>query len=152
MRVWLRSTYVSVSPLCIAYAISFHSIAYARLYVRASCMPCYLVHHVCHFIALCMLGCILVAFHAYHAYCIVFRVGVNLGTGNEVRSVLRVTERVSIPSHRHSGLSMMELGLVVFTCAFILYWVMQMDSSAIMHRDAWLVARGSRHADICENT
>ena len=146
MWVWLRSTHVGVSPLCIVYAISLHSIAYARLYVRALCMPCYLVHRVCHFIALCMLGCILVAFHVYHAYCIVLGIGVSPSTGNEGRFVLRVTERVSIPSHQHSGLSMMELGLVVFICAFILYWVAQFDSSAIMHWDAWLEARGSRTA------
>ena len=64
-----------------------------------------------------MLGCILVAFHAYHAYCIVLGIGISPGTGNEVRFVLRVTERVSIPSHRHSGLSMMELGFRwVFMC------------------------------------
>ena len=60
-------------------------------------MPCYLVHRVCHSITFCMLGCILVAFHAYHAYCIVFGIGVSPGTGNEARFVLRVTERVSIP-------------------------------------------------------
>ena len=77
--------------------MSFHSIVYARLYVSALCMPCYLVHRVCHFIALCMRGCILVAFHAYHAYCIVFGIGVCPGTGNEVHFVLRVTECVSIP-------------------------------------------------------
>ncbi|KAF5933843.1 hypothetical protein HYC85_030014 [Camellia sinensis] len=34
--------------------------------------------------------------------------GVSPSTGNEVRFVLRVTERVSIPSRRHFGLSMME--------------------------------------------
>ena len=59
MWVWLRSTHVGVSPLCIVYAISFHSIVYARLYISALRMPCYLVHRVCHFIALCMLGCML---------------------------------------------------------------------------------------------
>ena len=65
--VWLRSTHVGVIPLCIVYAISFHSIAYARLYVSSLCIPCYLVHRVCRFIALCMLGCILVAFmHVMH--------------------------------------------------------------------------------------
>ena len=67
MWVWLRSTHVGVSPLCIEYAISFYSIAYAWLYVRALRMPCYIVHCVCHLIALCMLGCILVAFmHVMH--------------------------------------------------------------------------------------
>ena len=71
---------------------------------------------VCHFIALCMLGCILVAFHACHAYRIVFGIGVSPSTGDEVRFILRVTECVSIPSHRHSGLSMMELG---FSCVFM---------------------------------
>ena len=110
---------------------------------RASCMP---FHSIVH--ARLYISCI----HAYHAYCIVFGVGVSPGTGNEVRFVLRVTERVSIHNHRHSGLSMMELGLVVFICAFILYWVAQLNSSAIMHRYAWLVTRGSRHAYICENT
>ena len=71
MWVWLRSTHVSVSPLCIVYAISFHSIAYARLYVSALCMPCCLVHRVCHFIALCMLGCMLVALCVpSHLHCV----------------------------------------------------------------------------------
>ena len=60
-------------------------------------MPCHIEHCVCHFIALCMLCCILVAFHAYHAYCIVSGIGVSPGTGNEVHFVLRVTECVSIP-------------------------------------------------------
>ena len=81
-----------------------------------------------------------------------FGIGVSPGTGSEVRFVLRVMERVSIPSHRHSGLPMMELGFVVFICAFILHWLAHFAPSAIMYRDAWLVARGSRHADICENT
>ena len=106
--MWLRSTHVGVSPLCIVYAISFQCIVYARPYVSTLCMPCYPVHHVCHFIACCMLGCILVAFHACHAYYIVFGIGVSPSTGNEVRFVLRVTERVSILGRRHSGLSMME--------------------------------------------
>ena len=49
------------------------------------------------FIALCMLGLYFSCIHAYHAYCIVFGIGVSPGTGNEARFVLRVTERVSIP-------------------------------------------------------
>ena len=58
----------------------------------------------------------IVAFHAYHVYCIMLGIGISPGTWNEVRFVLRVTKRVSIPSHRHSGLSMMELG---FSCSFM---------------------------------
>ena len=38
----------------------------------------------------------------------VWGVGVSPSTGNEGRFVLQVTERVSIPNRRHSGLSMME--------------------------------------------
>ncbi|GMP81183.1 hypothetical protein CsSME_00035978 [Camellia sinensis var. sinensis] len=49
----------------------FHSIVHTRLY--------------------------LICIHAYHAYCIVFGIGVSPGVGNEVHFVLRVTECVSIP-------------------------------------------------------
>ena len=136
MWVWMRSTYVGVSPLCIAYAISFHSIAYARLYVSALCMPCYLVHRVCHFIALCMLGCILVAFHAYHAYCIVLGIGISPDTRNEVRFVLRVTKRVSIPQSPtlriiHDGVR----SCCVYTCIH-----------SILSCTFWLLCH---HASIC---
>ena len=55
------------------------------------------------------------------------------------------------PSHRHSGLSMMELGFVVAFIYIAPYIELcKSDSSAIMHRYARLVARGSRHAYICE--
>ena len=37
-----------------------------------------------------------------------FGIGVSPSTGNEGRFILRVTERVSIPGRRHSGLIMME--------------------------------------------
>ena len=106
MWVWLRSTHVGVSPLCIEYAISFYSIAYALLY-RALCMPSHSIVH-----ARLYINCI----HACHAYCIVLGIGVSPSTGNEGRFVLRVTERVSIPSHRHSGLSMMEFR---FCCVYM---------------------------------
>jgi len=66
---------------------------------RASCMPFPSIVH-----AKLYISCI----HACHAYCIVLGIGVSSSTGNERRFVLRVTERVSIPNHRHSGLSMME--------------------------------------------
>ncbi|KAI8007810.1 hypothetical protein LOK49_LG07G01020 [Camellia lanceoleosa] len=80
----------------IALYMSFH--VHCILYVILSvCVPVGTHFEAFHFIALCMLGCILVAFHAYHAYCIVFGIGVSPGTGNEVHSVLRVTECVSIP-------------------------------------------------------
>ena len=69
----------------------FHSIVHVRLY----------------------LSCI----HACHAYCIVLGIGVSPSTGNEGRFVLRVTERVSILSHRHSRLSMMEFrSCCVYMC------------------------------------
>ena len=74
---------------------------------RASCMP---FHSIVH--ARLYISCI----HACHAYCIVLGIGVSLSTGNEGRFVLRVTERVSIPSHRHSGLSMMEFR---FCCVYV---------------------------------
>lgn len=79
------ASYMSVAeaPSCwykpiIAFCMSFCIPRFACLWARIS-------RHLI-FIALRMLGCILVAFHAYHAYC----------TGNEARFVLRVTERVSI--------------------------------------------------------
>ena len=145
MWVWLRSIHLGVSPLCIVYAISFHSIAYARLYVSALCMPCYLVHCVCHFITLCMLSCILVAFHAYHAYCIVFGIGVSPGTGNEVRSVLRVTERVSIPQsptlrNTHDG--------VGFCCIFIcIHFILSCAIRLLGHHASICVIGGTRTDD-----
>ena len=140
--MWLRSTHVGASPYCIVYAISFHSVVYARLYVSALCMPCYLVHRVCHFITLCMLGCILVAFHAYHAYCIVFGIGVSPGTGNEVRSLLRVTERVSIPGHRHSGLTMMESrSCCVFMC---IHFILSRAIRLLGHHASRCVIGGTR--------
>ena len=44
-------------------------------------------------------------------------IGVSPNTGNEGRFVLWVTERVSIPSRRHSGLPMMEFrSCCVFMC------------------------------------
>ena len=142
MWVWLRSTHVGVSPLCIVYAISFNSIAYARLYVSALCMPCYLGHRVCHFIALCMLGCILVA---YHAYCIVLGIGVSPSTGNEGRFVLRVTERVSIPSHRHSGLSMMEFrSCCIYMC---IHFILSRAIRLLGHHASICVIGGTRIED-----
>ena len=45
-----------------------------------------------------------------------FGIGVSPTRGNEGRFVLRVTERVSIPSHWHSGLSMMEF---TFCCVYM---------------------------------
>ena len=130
MWVWLRSIHVGISPLCNVYAISFHSIVYARLYVSALCIPYYLVHRVCHFIALCMLGCIL------DAYYIVFGIRVSQSMGNEGRFVLRVTERDSIPSHRLSGLSMMEFrSCCVYMCIHL-----------ILSRAIWLIGH---HASIC---
>ena len=128
-----------------ALCMPFHSIAYARLYVSALCMPCYLVHRVCHFIALCMLGCILVAFHAYHAYCIVFGIGVSPSTGNEGRFVLRVTERVSIPCHRHSGLPMIEFrSCYVFKC---IHFTLSRAIRLLGHHASRCVIGGTRIED-----
>ena len=127
MWVWLRSTHVGVSPLCIVYAFSIHSIAYARLRVSALCMPCYIEHCVCHFI------------------CIVFGIGVSPGTGNEGRFVLRVTERVSISCRRHSGLPMMEFrSCCVFMC---IHFILSRAIQLLGHHASICIIGGTRIED-----
>ena len=74
-----------------ALCMPFHSIAYARLYVSR------IVYAI--------------------SFALCFGIGVSPSTGNEGRFVLRVTERVSIPRRRHSGLPMMEFrSCCVFMC------------------------------------
>ena len=102
-----------------ASCIPFHSIVHARLYI--SCI------------------------HACHAYCIVLGIGVSPSTGNEGRFVLRVTERVSIPSHRHSGLSMMEFrSCCVYMC---IHFILSRAIRLLGHHASICVIGGTRIED-----
>ena len=134
--MWLRPSHVSVSPYHI-----FMSFALRMSFSRFAC-PCARFSRHLIFIALCMPRLYLSCIHAYHAYCIVFGIGVSPGTGNELRFVLRVTERVSIPSHRHSGLPMMELGsCCVYTC---IHSILSCTFRLLCHHASICVIGGTR--------
>ena len=103
---------------------------------RASCIPSHSIVH-----ARLYISCI----HACHAYCIVIGIGVSPSTGNEGRFVLRVTERVSIPSHRHSGLSMMEFrSCRVYMC---IHFILSRAIRLLGHHASICVIGGTRTED-----
>ena len=103
---------------------------------RASCMPFPSIVH-----ARLYISCI----HACHAYCIVLGIGVSPSMGNEGRSVLQVTERVSIPSHRHSGLSMMEFR---FCCVYMcIHSILSCTIRLLGHHASRCVIGGTRIED-----
>ena len=103
---------------------------------RASCMPSHSIVY-----ARLYISCI----HACHAYCIVLGIGVSPSTGNEGRFVLRVTERVSIPSHRHSGLSMMEFR---FYCVYMcIHFILSRAIRLLGHHASRCVIGGTRIED-----
>ena len=65
--------------------------------------------------------------------------------GNEGRFVLRVTERVSIPSHRHSGLSMMEFrSCCVYMC---IHFILSRAIRLLGHHASICVIGGTRIED-----
>ena len=83
--------------------------------------------------------------HACHAYCIVFGIGISPGTGNEVRFVLRVTERVSIPRRRHSRFPMMEFrSCCVFMC---IHFILSRAIQLLGHHASICVIGGTRIED-----
>ena len=103
---------------------------------RALCMPSHSIVH-----ARLYISCI----HACHAYCIVLGIGVSPSTGNEGRFVLRVTERVSIPSHRHSGLFMMEFR---FCCVYMcIHFILSRAIRLLGHHASICVIGGTRIED-----
>ena len=71
-----------------------HCIAYI---ISSVCVPACTHFEASHFHSIVHTRLYLCCIHAYHAYCIVSGIGVSPGTGNEVHSVLRVTECVLIP-------------------------------------------------------